>query len=1304
MATEYEKNTGWKYTGVCTAEVNPNLPKQENWNTEQYAIGHTDKFASSRYSKTKVATHYTEKTVYDKYGKSSKQKVADKWKEVVNVPYPIAFHDFGLNIPDNAKIKSITYQVRIRTSNNKLDVLAPVGSFRIYNNSIKKKDEGKGFFTGWDNGYYQIAPKSKKLSGTWQTISYTMDEDTLKDSGYKNSNFNTTKFGLDLHWQEPNSFKGDYDSKGVMKVGVHIAWVRVKVEYYVPTYKFSVRNSSDNIVTNVKNSVDALVPEGAKYVAQYGHKGTQSDPYPINTGNTMKLVWKFYNDSPASGGGNRIAQFDIPWGTEVLSVKTSSGTTYNSTNHTWTVPHCAKCSYTCTMTVKVEKNGLSNITLSRADQSASYWYYGHMTNVNDGTSDISILANTEAHKLELFCSTINIKGQSNNGTVLLTAYPSDESHGWIPQSDAPFTLNEELSGEGVEIISQGEYNCALKVPEATDYFVSLRYCMYPLDTGNMTVNVRETVSSEVGSATFNILDSHEFHIGIPATTGSNQIRITNHRLVSQIETDTSFIDCIVDEYDQNMIMSDCDINLHIWDDLDYIGCIPLEHLHFDPKSTYKDTLLNSTYKNKRYMGKKLATDEDITLNVRLHPQQVTTLQGLIDMDKPIPINANHKCFEGDALNHRGWCEVYSVKTELTNPHWYKCDIDVKYLTHNLKTRFNILDEGKLDDYEIPSVLSETYHSGTNLSDTSDDKFFTVDTDGTFYYAEDYEDVVIDDEERNVFSIDNGEHIYITTVNPLSHTSEVSFNWTSTILDEFKENAIERIIRIIDKDGYNLFSYQYDNIEISYVSENGEDSISEIKGEAIFTLGDIEIDRKDITYRTELAHEGDDDLDANPTDRYGSTLHFQINNGKLTVIDDGFNGREVVAENIELPVTDYYYKVEFTNRNDDGDSNAVESYLDFVVQDTILTSNYADKFGNLLVSPFPVAGRKLVFTRKGDEGTLYYYKFEEDKEFSYIIEPYYQYQNGTDLVTDTGISIFNLNYGYEIVYIQNGLVRLGFNRVDNQGHMYLGKYDPQSDSYITTNVFHLGKYTDLNLNTISDDMIEVQASDCIFTIYRGHPYIKINHMDEDIAIDTIFTRIWAEGVGSNPPEDLPVYYDLMNNHNLLPSSIGGDNTIKSDDLTIEEIIDEDNIDTNLHWYTENPPSSVETDTDITFRVADNSYPYSDEIFIEGSDCSFGTYSWSQESDGVARTIDITPTKQIMQTGDECKLYSKVTDGTNPVNNQVVYFYEAYEPTTLNLTGDKSIIQTSEEVQLTAKLKDEDGSAIEGETVYFYERIE
>jgi hypothetical protein len=263
-------------------------------------------------------------------------------------------------------------------------------------------------------------------------------------------------------------------------------------------------------------------------------------------------------------------------------------------------------------------------------------------------------------------------------------------------------------------------------------------------------------------------------------------------------------------------------------------------------------------------------------------------------------------------------------------------------------------------------------------------------------------------------------------------------------------------------------------------------------------------------------------------------------------------------------------------------------------------------------------------------------------------------------------------------------------------MYLGKYDPQSDSYITTNIFNLGKYTDLNLNTISDDMIEVQASDCIFTIYRGHPYIKINHVDEDIAIDTIFTRIWAEQVGNNPSEDLPVYYDLMNDHNLLPSGVGGDNTIRSDDITLEEIIDEGNTDTNLKWYTGYTPSTTETDTDITFRVLDTSYNYTDEVFIEGSDCSFGTYTWNQESDGVARTIDITPSKQIMQSGDTSKLYSKVTDGTNGVSGLTVEFLQ-YNPLLFYYEGRGGFEVDSWIVQSDGSLvSDDTGSTFSGVT--------
>ena len=67
---------------------------------------------------------------------------------------------------------------------------------------------------------------------------------------------------------------------------------------------------------------------------------------------------------------------------------------------------------------------------------------------------------------------------------------------------------------------------------------------------------------------------------------------------------------------------------------------------------------------------------------------------------------------------------------------------------------------------------------------------------------------------------------------------------------------------------------------------------------------------------------------------------------------------------------------------------------------MLTSQYAGKYDKLYVSPFPVKEKNLLFTREAEEGTIYY--LEDDRnEFSYVMNPYYQYHNGTDLKTSEG---------------------------------------------------------------------------------------------------------------------------------------------------------------------------------------------------------------------------------------------------------------------------------------------------------------
>ena len=76
------------------------------------------------------------------------------------------------------------------------------------------------------------------------------------------------------------------------------------------------------------------------------------------------------------------------------------------------------------------------------------------------------------------------------------------------------------------------------------------------------------------------------------------------------------------------------------------------------------------------------------------------------------------------------------------------------------------------------------------------------------------------------------------------------------------------------------------------------------------------------------------------------------------------------------------------------------------------------------------------------------------------------------------------------------------------------------------------------------------------------------------------------------------------------------------------------------------------------------------------------------------------KEIIQVGERSNLQALLNTGEAGVR---VDFYEVVTPN-LTLTGDKSIMQTGEVLDLKATLKDEDGSLIEGETVYFYMQSE
>ena len=173
----------------------------------------------------------------------------------------------------------------------------------------------------------------------------------------------------------------------------------------------------------------------------------------------------------------------------------------------------------------------------------------------------------------------------------------------------------------------------------------------------------------------------------------------------------------------------------------YIKYAPMQNLNHkykvetDEELAKRITLAVVKRKNKKYVGKKLQSEEDISLNIKVRPKQITTLQGLVDMDKPIPVNTVPEAFESDALNHRGWAEIYGVKNvKKTNNHWYECEIDLEYLTHNLNTRFKVIRGGKTYPVSIPSITYPVLRSGDELLG-----YFNVDTDGTYRYNADYTD-------------------------------------------------------------------------------------------------------------------------------------------------------------------------------------------------------------------------------------------------------------------------------------------------------------------------------------------------------------------------------------------------------------------------------------------------------------------------------------------------------------------------------------------------------------------------------------
>lgn len=1010
-------------------------------------------------------------------------------------PHRFYAHDFECDIPSNAVITKIQFQVRVKCD-SKLKMSAPEATFMQFNQNVADKvASGK---TGWHDGAFR-GVISTKLSSNWQIITYTMSEKDIQYYSNPVGTVNSMTYGLMLSFPS------------LKQTGnVYISWVRMNVEYELPN----------------------------PYITYNGMVVDENNPpvIPLNENSSIEVV--FGNNSKADMESQTL-NVRLPFGAELNGWATeySDGSnpyyafdSFNENNMQWAVTGKGHFKNRLTLNVIPRASGFKTLEIGN-DTLGYYPLYLFVS--SDGKTDfegIEIIPST-LQRGEESCISIYASIRSNTSTHnLVCTIPQLQSNDIVSCALEDKYYSEDTNLSSYEFIGNNQVRMTLNVKPNTDTLAVIKLCFIP------RVNGETTITCENASCTVDILSPiwKSIHFNSEGSE-CREIKIEANRIYSQVEGDLYIIPIGWEETDSTVYVDESTFTINQWKKRSYIGCVETPHSHHEPENDFKDQLLDEHYKNKHYLGKECTVDEDISLHIKLPKKKVPTVQGLITVDRPIPLNLIPDNWENDPLNHRGWAEIYGVKIKGATPLYYSCDIDVKYLTHNIISRFTIKHEGSANKFTLPKVLENMINSGDDLGE-----FFTVDTDGVYLY-----DNTEVNTHRNLFSYGNGQSVVMRSKSALASKSHIDMYWDTVKFSENRENNITRIVRLVDDTGRIIFEYEYYDFDFSdsiyscrvmgrVATENGVNPI--INKANVYLHSDVEYteDSSDVEY------------DENAIDLYGSRTTFDLDSNKLSIKEYGFSGAEFTEE-VELLTGNYYLVIEYKNNNSDADTSNVLTWFDFDIAELSETSTLTSYYDQLLVSPYPIPRKTIVFTRECDEGTIYYLK-NDGGDFDFLLEPFYQYLCGVDLVAEES-SIFDFNNSYPIVYVQNGLIRFGINRLN--GDLYLDKWDYHSKQYIRTNRFRVNNFDDCEVDTINDDVIVVTVSDITITMWRGRPYVMLQHENEDIEILDNFSYIYADGINQEILS-FPSYWNLSNSSNLLPECIGGTKLIKSDCIETETV--------------------------------------------------------------------------------------------------------------------------------------------------------
>lgn len=705
--------------------------------------------------------------------------VGAKWKNVASANTGDGLGAYcyvqGKNSKSKYKPKSLFYHYQvtgINANKYKIDSVNFVLIIRRFKPSENNLPTIK-VFTGDNNAPYKKDPIKKVSSYTRRKNDYWYDEYTLA-----------------------------YSLKGVTiaqlkNIIIEVDWSRTNVSYATT---ISVNRGRLEVKYSLQD------PKWALYSSINPSSATTND----------KVAWKLTVKNSGYCSSSNSVKLSLPKGVSVVS-STGKGA-YNNTTKTWTFGKvCKGGSVTRTFYLKSSSVGLkslkatnsSNLVVNKSvTQNVTFIQYIPPPQPKDLIT-YTFYDTFEKEPYQYF--DINIQGYGSNHIgeeyVCYNLATSENVEMYLPLRTTAELIDD--NNNIVELvtdssISDTDNKLCLHIERISDDFVAnIRVYVYLLDDTVGTITT--TQGDNTWSKEFDILPQR----GVKLFTDDLISRDTTY-VTNSINIGVPNIWTIRANVSRHNFFDDKKeaMEISIEDRIAYIGVIPLSRCHkADVTADSENSLIENRYLNRVYYGKKGDYSKDIKMTLRIPWYDVDTLQGLCEMDKPIPIDTIPNRADGDPLNHRGWAEIYKVTNiKKINDMFYECDVGVKYLSHDINTRFTITEAKKITEATIKYYLALVHDYNMDLLDIfklNYYEFWTTLEDANGDKIGSYD---IDPNTTLIMNRDLNKH----------STYDIMFRNTVPVLrSEDYDGNWEMALKVINKDGGKnpvLFEHTYNNFK------------------------------------------------------------------------------------------------------------------------------------------------------------------------------------------------------------------------------------------------------------------------------------------------------------------------------------------------------------------------------------------------------------------------------------------------------------------------------------------------------------